>query len=142
MQRLLTLSEEADFLSRHTIEAARVAETKAFLVVGSYDQILSPPAWYQYDINIGLIPPVGDEVDDSAYGRVIIFPAPNGEIYFNADVPANVDTTINQPQVPGSPGAPAGGPPPPTPDPFAGLVNVLVGLGILFVVLETRPWRN
>lgn len=110
MQRLLTSWEEADFLLRHPIEAARVAETKTFMWTVGYDQILTPPEWYQFDINIGLIPPAGDEVIDSTYGRVLIFPAANGTIYFNADVPATVDTTIQQPQVPGQPGAPTGSP--------------------------------
>jgi hypothetical protein len=111
--RLLTFGEQAQFLSRHPIVAARVAETKAFLLAGRYDQILDPPAWYEIDVNIGLIPPVGIEVDDSVFQRVIVYPAPNGEIYFNAFVPEGIDTTINEPQYPGDPGAPEGHPPEP-----------------------------
>lgn len=113
-QRLLTASEEADFLIRHPGEAARVAETKAFLLTVGYDQILTPPEWYQFDFTIGLIPPSGDVINDDTYGRVVIFPAVNGNIYFNANVPSNIGTTIGQPQVPGSPGAPTGGPPEPS----------------------------
>ena len=70
-QRLLSNSEIADFLLRHPIEAARVAETKTAIATGIYD-------WANFVLNQLpgrplLIPPWGTQVADSSYGNVIVF---------------------------------------------------------------------
>jgi hypothetical protein len=82
-QRLLTGGEIADFLSRHPWLALKVAATKTAMSVIGYDYLASPPAWYEIDVNVGLISPSGISVDDEKYGVVVIQPAPNGTIYFN-----------------------------------------------------------
>lgn len=107
-QRLLTNWEITDFLARHPIVAAQVAATKAAMLVIGYDYLNSPPAWYEFDINLGLITPSGISVDDEKYGVVVIQPAPNGNIYFNGWTTVR-PTVINLPpyQSPNTePGAP------------------------------------
>jgi hypothetical protein len=95
-QRLLTTGEIADFLSRHPWLALKVAATKTAMTVIGYDYLASPPAWYEIDVNVGLITPSGISVDDDTYGVVVIQPAPNGTIYFNGWTTVR-PTVINQP---------------------------------------------
>jgi hypothetical protein len=88
-QRLLTTTEIADFLARHPLIALQVAETKAAVAALGFDQIYSPPSWYEIDVRIpGLILPNGICVVDSAYGNVVIAPNATGTLYYNAFVDA------------------------------------------------------
>lgn len=82
-QRLLTSSEIFEFLSRHPLIDLKVEATKLAMALIGYDQLNTPPAWYEFDLDIGLIGPSGIAVDDEKYGTVVIQPAPNGNIYFS-----------------------------------------------------------
>jgi len=92
-QRLLSYSEIAGLLARHPIVAARVAETKATMLAGLYDfnyYDLGPWVWrLKFP---GIIEPIGMEVEDSTYGRVLIQPAPDGEIYFSGWIGVDLGT--------------------------------------------------
>lgn len=105
-QRFLTNYEIADFMARHPVVAAQVIATKSAMVLIGYDQLATPPEWYEVDVNIGLIGPSGISVPDSKYGNVVIQPAPNGEMYFSGwttvrpnviDAPAYESPTGNNP---------------------------------------------
>jgi len=96
-QQLLNDSQIADFLSRHPTTALQVAATETAIATVGYDQINSPPSWYEFDVNLGLIPTWGVSVNDSVYGNVIIFPGADGTMYYNGFVPAGIDTTVNNP---------------------------------------------
>jgi hypothetical protein len=86
-QRLLTTTEIADFLARHPLIALQVAATNAAVATLGYDQIYTPPAWYEIDVRIpGLIQPNGICIPDSTYGNVLIAPSANGTLYYNAFV--------------------------------------------------------
>jgi hypothetical protein len=62
----------AAFLLRHPLTAATVAATKAAMLVLTPDQIQTPPAWYQIDVPLGLVPPWGISVQDSQLGNVLV----------------------------------------------------------------------
>lgn len=95
-QRYLTGLEIADLMARHPIVAARVAATKAFLLTGTFDQLA--PTWGEISIDVGLLPQQGIAFQDSKYGMVVIFPAPNGKIYFNGFVKNTTVEVINSPE--------------------------------------------
>lgn len=87
VQRLLTTTEIAGFLARHPWIALQVTETNLAVSTLGFDQIYTPPAWYEIDVRIpGLIQPNGICVQDSTYGNVLIAPSANGTLYYNAFV--------------------------------------------------------
>lgn len=90
-QRELTTFEMLDFLGRNPVTAARVAETKTMLFLGTYS--FDPTGW-----NIpGVIPPWGDSLTDVLYGNVVIYPAPDGTIHYSSNVPDAVAAQVTKP---------------------------------------------
>jgi hypothetical protein len=97
MQRLLTTTEIASFLARNPATAAQVAATEAAIAVLGYDQINTPPAWYEIDVNVGLIPTWGVCVQDPVFGTVIVAPTANGTMEYNGFVTAQSCGPVNAP---------------------------------------------
>lgn len=79
--RPMTSGEIANFLFRHPVVAARIAETEAIMNVGRYDWDYNPATGWPFP---GLIPPWGLQVDDSSYGLVTVFPARDGSWRYTA----------------------------------------------------------
>jgi hypothetical protein len=106
--RFLTATELASFSIRHPLIATRVAATKAAIVAGYYDFINEPSWWNNeayalgFDPSVILLPTYGETVQDDVYGPVVIQPAPNGQIYFNADPPPEFNPMNTNAPYPGS----------------------------------------
>lgn len=69
------------FLARHPAVGAQVAETKTAILAGLYDWGYNPATQWRIP---GVIPPWGLQVEDSEFGRVTVFPAKDGTIYYTA----------------------------------------------------------
>lgn len=85
-QRLLTPDEQNSFLEAHPLTAARVLAFNLAVDALGFDQVYTPPSWYQFDVPI--IPPSGLCVSDATYGNVLVAPNAQGKLYYNGFVGA------------------------------------------------------
>lgn len=113
-------SDIASLLVRNPATAAQVAYTQAAMLVLTPDQIVTPPDWYQVDLNIGLIPPWGISVNDSVFGTVLISWDANYNWHYIANSPIS-STVVNSPWYV-SPTTGASAPCDPTTGDFAGML--------------------
>lgn len=88
--RQLTNWEIAGLFTRHPLQADYVAKTKLALASGTYDWAQTLPSWF-----FGLIPPWGEQFEDSTYGTVTIFFGADGTLYVTAYSPTLTD--VNKP---------------------------------------------
>lgn len=72
----LTTTQIASFLARHPVVATEIAETESVMHFGLYDYDYNPATQWKLP---GVIPPWGEQVQDSQFGLVTIFPARSGE---------------------------------------------------------------